>query len=80
AYDDDVYEGKAAHITDITHSAASDDSNYDGETYTTIEVSVFDDEQICGDWGYYPTDLNTDCYVDLKDFALFAIRWLDTAE
>ncbi|MBN2375966.1 MAG: LamG domain-containing protein, partial [Sedimentisphaerales bacterium] len=29
AYDDDVYEGKAAHITDITHSAASDDSNYD---------------------------------------------------
>ena len=80
AYDDDVYEGKAAHTTDITHSATSDDSNYDGETYLTIVVSVFDNDKICGDGGYYPADFDKNCYVDLKDFAWFAIRWLDTVE
>jgi len=80
AYDDDVYEGKSAHKTDITHSATSADDNYNGDTYATVEVNVYDNEQTCGDWGYLPTDLNTDCYVDLKDFARFAIRWLDTVE
>jgi hypothetical protein len=31
----------------------------------------------CGDAGYSLADLNHDCYVNFKDFALFADRWLD---
>jgi hypothetical protein len=31
----------------------------------------------CGDWGYKTGDLNRDCMVDLKDFALFAADWLE---
>jgi hypothetical protein len=30
----------------------------------------------CGDWGYEYGDLNRDCYVDFKDFAIFADGWL----
>jgi hypothetical protein len=31
----------------------------------------------CGDWGYKPGDLNRDCRVDLRDFALIAADWLE---
>ena len=30
----------------------------------------------CGAWGYLDSDLDTDCVVDLEDFALFAAAWL----
>ncbi len=78
AVDDDVYEGKDPHQTIITHTAQSDDPRYDNKTFAEVLVTVIDDEQICGDWGYLPTDLNYDCYVDLFDFALFAQQWMKT--
>lgn len=31
----------------------------------------------CGAWGYLESDLNSDCDVDLDDFALFAADWVD---
>ena len=29
----------------------------------------------CGDWGYYPGDINKDCYVDFTDLAIFLSEW-----
>ena len=77
AYDDTVYEGGpegAPHITTISHS--SPNAGY--EDISSVDVSVVDDDLGCGDWGYYDTDLNQDCYVNLEDFAMFAINWLES--
>ncbi|MCD4831394.1 MAG: hypothetical protein K8R02_06250 [Anaerohalosphaeraceae bacterium] len=35
---------------------------------------------VCGDWGYAPSDLNEDCYVDFKDIAILAENWLDCTD
>ncbi len=74
AFDDDIYEGKNAHKTMITHTA--DGAQYSGINIRSVEVTVIDDELTCGDWGYFATDLNKDCYVDLRDFAILAQEWL----
>ena len=76
AYDDNVYEGKSAHTTTVTHTAVSGDEEYDGISISSVEVDVIDNEETCGDWGYLTTDLNRDCYVNLIDFAIFAEQWL----
>jgi hypothetical protein len=39
-----------------------------------IELSFFAPE--CGDWGYYDTDFNQDCYVGIDDLAYLASTWL----
>ena len=74
AYDDDIYEGDEAHKTTINHSAQG--AEYTGINIASVQVNVTDNELTCGDWGYYPTDLDDDCYVTLLDFALFAEQWL----
>ena len=74
AFDDDVYEGDEPHVTVITHSA--DGGDYNGMDIDSVEVSVIDNEQTCGDWGFFKGDLNEDCYVNLLDFAMFAEYWL----
>jgi len=76
AADDNVYEGKSPHTTAIEHTAVSTDENYNAIVIASVDVSVTDDELTCGDWGYLPSDLNRDCYVDLLDFAIFAQQWL----
>jgi hypothetical protein len=76
AFDDDVYEGTTPHTTTITHSSQSSDPKYNNISIRSVDVSVIDNEQICGDWGYLKADLNKDCYVDLRDFAIFASQWL----
>ncbi len=73
AHDDDVYEGDVPHETTVTHTA--DGGNYDGIDVNPVVVRVMDDEETCGDWGYYETDLNRDCHVNLLDFAIFAMQW-----
>ena len=30
----------------------------------------------CGDWGYFPEDMDTNCEVDLIDFGQFAGQWM----
>ena len=78
AFNDDIYEGKNAHKTTITHTA--DGGEYAGIRISSVEVSVIDDELTCGDWGYFATDLNRDCFVDLRDFVIFAMEWLKTQD
>ena len=78
AVDDDVYEGKVPHTTTIAHTAASEDEDYDEMEIGSVEVSVVDNELTCGDWGYLSADLNFDCYVDFRDYALLMSRWLET--
>ena len=75
AVDDDVYEGKTPHETTITHTAIGGD--YQDASISNVIVSVTDNEETCGDWGYYPTDLNRDCHVNLLDFAIFASYWIE---
>lgn len=74
AFDDDIYEGKISHATIITHAATG--GEYQGISISSVTVDVFDNEETCGDWGYYVTDLNKDCYVNLLDFAIFASYWV----
>jgi len=76
AVDDDVYEGEIPHLTNINHTAISEDEDYNGIDIHSVTVNVIDNEQTCGDWGYFQADLNRDCYVNLLDFAIFAELWL----
>jgi hypothetical protein len=34
----------------------------------------------CGFWGYFPGDVNEDCYVDLLDYSQIAREWLGTTD
>jgi hypothetical protein len=79
AYDDKIYEGKIPHTTTITHTIVSGDDDYHGMTTNSVNVDVIDNELTCGNWGYFPADLNRDCYVNLADFAIFAEQWLKTS-
>ena len=78
--DDDVYEGEVPHASTISHTSLSDDATFVGIIISSVNVEVYDDEHICGDWGYYPADFNLECYVDLKDLSWFALRWFETVE
>ena len=80
AVDDEVYEGKLYHVTTITHTVQSSDDDYNGASADSVEVQVEDNELTCGDWGYWPMDLNQDCYVNLLDYAEFALEWLKIGE
>jgi hypothetical protein len=33
-------------------------------------------DPVCGEWGFYPADLNQDCRVNLSDFVILAGQWL----
>ena len=41
-----------------------------------IEVTIIEDDPVCGDWGYSAMDFNRDCYVDFYDLVIFAEQWL----
>jgi hypothetical protein len=34
-------------------------------------------ELVCGDWGFFPADVNRDCYIDIYDFSSLAAQWLE---
>ncbi len=77
AYDDDVYEGyNEPNTIVITHTCQSVDSEYDGMSVDSVSVTVHDDERICGNWGYLPSDTNKDCYVDMLDLIEIINRWM----
>lgn len=86
-YQQVVYWRKIANKTvlDIDQDSSNPDLWY--VTYTsggTLRANVNDGTFIlnvpekCGDTGtvYLPQDLNQDCYVNFKDLAVFAARWL----
>lgn len=73
AFDDDVLEANP-HNGWVAHTIASDDPNFDDIPLPRVAASISENE--CGAWGYNYSDLNYDCNVNLKDFAIFASYWL----
>jgi len=73
AFDDDVLE-EEPHLGIISHSISSDDPDFDDKPLPVVNVSIQDND--CGAWGFYYSDLNFDCIVNFKDFAIFAFDWL----
>ena len=73
AFDDDVFEAEP-HIGLIRHSISSNDPNFNNIPLPSVHVTVWENE--CGAWGFNYSDLNYDCKVNFKDFAIFASYWL----
>jgi alpha-L-arabinofuranosidase len=76
AYDDDVWETEP-HLGLIRHYISSSDPNFNNKPLPSVRVTVWDNE--CGAWGFYYSDLNYDCLVNFKDFAIFALEWLSSS-
>lgn len=49
-------------------------------TPTQWNKMVLVDADGCGSWGILPGDINADCYIDLKDFAILASQWLQCTD
>ncbi|MCJ7516140.1 MAG: hypothetical protein MUO89_09320 [Dehalococcoidia bacterium] len=73
AFDDDVLEAEP-HIGLISHSISSNDPNFNNKPLPSVYVTIWENE--CGAWGFNYSDLNYDCLVNFKDFAIFASYWL----
>ena len=74
--DADVLEaeiGDLSFIQWITFDIETNDPIY-AELGRYLDVTVFDND--CGAWGYSPADFDTDCDVDILDFAAFAGDWM----
>jgi hypothetical protein len=71
-------DSEGPHTATISHTVVSDDANYGGYDVDDVVVNITDDEAWCGQAGtvYFDADLNQDCFVDLRDFAIFASNWL----
>ncbi|MBN2375378.1 MAG: LamG domain-containing protein [Sedimentisphaerales bacterium] len=81
AVDDEILERQDdPHTTIITHTSYSEDEDFNGLNIVSVEVLVHDNELTCGDWGYLQVDINEDCFVNLRDYAMFALEWLKTNE
>jgi len=85
AIDDTDVEG--SHTGTITHTSASEDSNFDGIVIEDMVVSIVDNDHGCGEPGqiYNQFDVSgpggvSDCYVNLYDFVEFAGYWLDCTD
>ena len=63
-------------VVSIAHDCQSSDENNNRLTLPRVEVTVIDDDQACGAIGYYQSDINRDCHVNLLDYALLAEMWL----
>jgi len=74
AVDDAVNTGNR-HAT-LMHSLTSQDVYWDRMQDVALDVLILDDDLACGDWGYLEMDFNRDCYVDARDWALFAEQWM----
>ncbi len=74
AIDDAVNTG-SRHVT-LMHTLSSTDAYWEQMQDVSLDVLVLDDDLACGDWGYLEMDFNRDCYVDLRDVALFAEQWM----
>ncbi len=85
AVDDDKTEGypyirKLNHYLDLDATTEPVyTGSYPGDGFIQkLVVRVLDND--CGSWGYKDADLNHDCKVDLKDFALMAQDWTECTE
>ncbi len=73
---DDVFFERPTHDTRLSFAvAASDTSPYYGISLNDIEVYIEDND--CGSHGFSYADVNLDCVVDMRDFAFFALEWIE---
>ncbi len=74
ANDDSIIEDDYnPHIGTISHSVASDDSNY-GMAVPDVVASIIDNDLLC--IVYLDSDINEDCYVNVGDLYEFSLSWL----
>lgn len=73
AYDDSVLESDP-HTGIISHFVSSSDPNFNNKLLPSVRVNIGENE--CGAWGFLYSDYDFDCFVNFKDFALFALHWL----
>jgi len=74
AMDDDVLEDDP-HTASISFTVTSGDSGYNDVDVPIVYVDILENE--CGAWSFSSLDLNYDCDVNLEDYALFALGWLN---
>lgn len=74
AYDDDLEESDP-HTGIITHLSVSQDDQFNKSDLPDLVVTISDNK--CGLWGYHNGDLNYDCFVNIGDFAILAVQWLN---
>ncbi len=79
AVDDNEHESIDLRQAVIKHTVISFDKNYAELTVNPVTVYIADDDPACGDWGYYKTDLNRDCNVDILDVFVFIDKWMGQA-
>lgn len=77
ALDDDVLEDDP-HTGRIQSTLTSTDTRYQNAPAADFMVNIVEND--CGAWGYLAWDLNLDCFVDMRDFALFASTWVDSID
>lgn len=75
ALDDDFME-RAVHETTVTFSVSTDPASpYEGAELADVRVNITDND--CGSMGFHPLDYNLDCRVNLCDFEIFALQWME---
>lgn len=73
---DDAFMEREIHDTQIELSVVTDPASaYDGLTINNIWVDIRDND--CGAWAFGPYDFNLDCVVNLSDFAVLALDWIE---
>ena len=74
AMNDDVVEDDP-HVASISFTVTSGDSGYNGVDVPIVYVDILEND--CGAWEFSSSDLNRDCELNLEDFALLALGWLN---
>ena len=73
---DDVFLERPVHDTRLRFDVgAANTSPYFGIYLNEIDVFIEDNE--CGSNGFSYADVNLDCIVNMEDFAIFALEWLE---
>jgi len=77
AVDDDQME-RATHDTQLELIVLADPSSpYYNISLSKIWVNIEDND--CGSLGFSPADYNLDCVVDLEDFSIFVLEWIESS-
>ncbi len=72
----DMFMERAVHDTQIELSVLADPASvYYGTTINNVWVDIQDND--CGAWGFSPFDFNLDCVVNLSDFSILALDWIE---
>ncbi|OHB53616.1 MAG: hypothetical protein A2Y10_12920 [Planctomycetes bacterium GWF2_41_51] len=74
AIDNTFLNTQLVYYQSINFTVASSDLSYEGLSVPTLQAGVYDND--CGTQNLIlPGDINTNCRIDLADFAIFAENW-----